>query len=88
MAAIKSKTLLKSVFLSGEPRVVYVREITGSCFLTVQNKLVYRVFAPKTPLTHIPKRTFGPTRRKFNIRWERKQIGYYPTKCGVAEWEG
>lgn len=65
--------LLKSVFLSGVSLVVvYVREITGSRFLTVQNKLVYGVFAPKTPLKHIPKRTFGPTRRKSNIGWARE----------------
>lgn len=68
-AAIKSKTLLKSVFLSGASRVLHVREITGSRFLTVPNKLIYGVFAPKTPLKHIPKRTFGPTRRKSNIGW-------------------
>lgn len=75
MAEVKSKALLKSVLLSGASRVLHVREITGSRFLTVQNKLVYRVFAPKTPLKHIPKRTFGPTRRKSNMGWARSKLG-------------
>lgn len=85
MAAIKSKALLKSVFLSGASRVLHVREITGSRFLTVQNKLVYGVFTPKTPLKHIPKRTFGPTRRKSNIGWARSKLGII-LRGGVYGW--
>lgn len=87
MAAIKSGALLKSVFLSGASRVVHVREITGSRFLTVQNKLVYGVFAPKTPLKHIPKRTFGPTRRKSNIGWAR-EANWVLSREGVGGCEG